>query len=530
MILATGTVVDRYEILGELGRGGMASVYTVRHTKLGSTHVLKVLSVQARAVAERLLLEGQVQATLKHPNVVEVTDVVEVHGSPGLVMEYVEGPSLDAVLANGALPMDRILDLVPGICAGIAAAHSAGVVHRDLKPANILLALHRGRVIPKVADFGLVKQLEAAPSEARTRTGTAMGTPQYMAPEQIENAKEVDARADIWALGAILYEMVTGERAFDGDTHYRIFQAVVAREFRPVRELVPDVPDAVVHTIEAAMAPVDDRPTSVEQLWALWQPGRALDDTPSSGVWPEHTLSGLAALTPSVVPTAGDAPRESQETFQDFDPPADPTPLPVVAEPTAPPTAPRSAVPWVAGVVVVLVLASTLLAAGVAGVWMLRPLPGPTSTPDPAPPDRAPTEPAPAVAVDPTPLAVPTPPAIPRPPPEPAPEPVAPRPQATPDPAPPRPAPAPTPPPPAPEPPPAPNPTPPPATGTVVIAGDLTVTLVGAQGRFRNGGQVPAGVYQVHLTDGDRQETWKDVTVVAGETMKITCNTLWNCN
>jgi serine/threonine protein kinase len=253
MRLGTGAVLDRYEVTGILGEGGMAVVYTVRHRTLGSEHVLKVLTAQGASLAQRLVDEGRVQATLKHPNIVEVTDVIEVHGAPGLVMEFVRGPSLDHLLGHERLPFDLVDALAARILAGMAAAHAAGFIHRDLKPANILVATLRGQLVPKIADFGLVKRLDAG--EARTRTGTTMGTPQYMSPEQI-NGVAIDQRSDIYALGVILYEMCTGTPPFRGDTLGQMLIAHLQQIMPSIdRKLLgPDVPIEIEPIIRKAIA------------------------------------------------------------------------------------------------------------------------------------------------------------------------------------------------------------------------------------------------------------------------------------
>ncbi|MCA9566574.1 MAG: protein kinase, partial [Myxococcales bacterium] len=132
MELATGATVDRYVVEGVLGEGGMAIVYLCRHVQLGTKHALKLLTMSSRAIKERLVQEGQVQASLRHPNIVAVTDIIVVNGAPGLVMEYIEGPSLDDLLDQQTLTYEQADVLVEGLLRGVAHAHSRGLVHRDL--------------------------------------------------------------------------------------------------------------------------------------------------------------------------------------------------------------------------------------------------------------------------------------------------------------------------------------------------------------------------------------------------------------
>ncbi|MEQ1569274.1 MAG: serine/threonine-protein kinase, partial [Myxococcota bacterium] len=245
MKLDAGQVVDRYEVERLLGAGGTAMVYLVRHRGLGTLHALKVLTLSGPSIRERMQREGKVQATLNHLNVVGVTDQIDVDGSLGLLMEFVDGPSLDAALQRYRLTMGDAETLFAGVLAGVRAAHREGIVHRDLKPANVLLARSPEGFVPKVTDFGLAKALEQDPSTAHTRSGIAMGTPSYMAPEQIRDARSVDQRADIWSLGCLLYELVTRNRTFPGDEALAIYNAVVDGSFRPPREWVPDIPERV---------------------------------------------------------------------------------------------------------------------------------------------------------------------------------------------------------------------------------------------------------------------------------------------
>lgn len=251
MILKPGDLVERYQVEAMLGSGAMAEVYRVRHRTLGTLHALKVLILANARIRERLILEGQVQARMRHPNVLAVTDVLDVDGVPGLLMEFVDGPTLHDVIQGGPLSSTEAGALFRGVLAGVAEAHGLGLVHRDLKPANVLVATTpRGRV-PKVADFGLAKLLSDAQPDAPhlTRSGTAMGTPAYMAPEQIRNARRVDHRADIFSLGCILYELMSGRRAFEGDDVLALFNAVASGAYSPL----PNLPDSTQRAIQGAL-------------------------------------------------------------------------------------------------------------------------------------------------------------------------------------------------------------------------------------------------------------------------------------
>ena len=254
MKLDLGQTVDRYVVEAVIGAGGTAMVYRVRHSHLGTFHALKVLSLSSDAIRERMLREGQYQAALQHLNIVSVTDVLDLGGSPGLLMEYIDGPSLETALTKFKITMGGAETLFMGVVAGVRQAHAAGLVHRDLKPANVLLAKDTaGRFVPKVTDFGLAKVLQSDPSVARTRSGIAMGTPSYMAPEQIRDARSVDQRADMWSLGCILYELFTRQRTFPGDEALPIYNAVTGAEYVPPRRLLPDMPDRLDSAIRGCL-------------------------------------------------------------------------------------------------------------------------------------------------------------------------------------------------------------------------------------------------------------------------------------
>lgn len=200
----------QYEIQHKIGEGGMGVVYRARHTKLDRLVALKVLRPELATLPEleeRFLREAQALASLDHEGIVRVHDFGEAGGFFFLAMEYVDGASLREVMASGAMSSKEVLALVPKLCAALEYAHGQGVVHRDVKPENLLIDAD-GRV--KIADFGLAK-ITSHDGTAMTRTQQAMGTPHYMAPEQIAGTRDVDHRADLYSLGVVLYELLTGE-------------------------------------------------------------------------------------------------------------------------------------------------------------------------------------------------------------------------------------------------------------------------------------------------------------------------------
>ncbi len=268
-MLSPGTRIGPYSVEAEIGVGATSVVYRVRHERLGAERALKVLSLSHPEVHRRILQEGRVQAELSHPNVVRVLEVIEVGKEPGLVLEYVDGPSLETWLVEHAeAPLPERDRVARQIVAGVAYAHQRGLVHRDLKPANVLM--ERGGV-PRITDFGLAKILDAAPQVGDTRTGHALGTPRYMAPEQIRSAKHVDARADVFSLGCLLYELYCRRRAFPQEDMLSVFNAVTDGVLTDPAE-VADLPEHVAAAIRAAleMEPAD-RPADASALLAMLQ-------------------------------------------------------------------------------------------------------------------------------------------------------------------------------------------------------------------------------------------------------------------
>ena len=234
-----GSTLAHYEILDELGRGGMGVVYRARDTKLGREVAIKVLPAELAEDSERLSRferEAKLLAQLNHPGIATLHGFEKVDGTPFLVMELVEGETLAERIARGPIPWDEARALFTQIAEAIEAAHGKGVLHRDLKPANIKITPD-GRI--KILDFGLAKALqeddihvESSQSPTRTRgtaLGAILGTASYMSPEQARG-KELDRRTDIWAFGCCLYEALTGRKVFDGETVSDIFVEVLKGE------------------------------------------------------------------------------------------------------------------------------------------------------------------------------------------------------------------------------------------------------------------------------------------------------------
>jgi formylglycine-generating enzyme required for sulfatase activity/tRNA A-37 threonylcarbamoyl transferase component Bud32 len=237
---SSGRRIPGYEILGELGRGGMGVVYKARHLRLNRVVALKMVLSGGHATAEecrRFLTEAEVIAAVKHPGIVQVFDFGTHDGLPFLSLELCPGGSLAGKLAGHPLPPRETAPLVEQIARAVQAAHHAGIVHRDLKPGNILLDERRQ---PRVTDFGLAKRTEI--SDGLTQTGAVVGTPSYLAPEQAQGKKDVGRTADVYSLGAILYECLTGRPPFRAATTYDTLLQVVHDEPVPPRQLCSAVP------------------------------------------------------------------------------------------------------------------------------------------------------------------------------------------------------------------------------------------------------------------------------------------------
>ena len=251
-------LAGRYTIEREIGRGGMAVVYLARDIKHDRPVALKLLHPELGAVlgVERFLSEIRVTANLQHPHLLPLFDSGEADGQLFYVMPYVDGENLRARLdREKQLPIDEALRLTLAVLSALAYAHERGIIHRDLKPENILL--QGGE--PVVADFGIALAVSNAGGQRVTQTGLSLGTPQYMSPEQATGDRTLDARSDIYAIGAVLYEMLAGEPPHTGSTVQAIIAKVITerpRSLRVARDTVPEpVDDATMKAL--AKLPAD---------------------------------------------------------------------------------------------------------------------------------------------------------------------------------------------------------------------------------------------------------------------------------
>lgn len=354
---------EKYQVLDPLGRGGMGRVYVAMDLRLGRQVALKILSedlAEQRTYLERFKREARAAAGIGHPNIVQVYDIDQTdEGIPYLAMELLRGHDLHAELDREAfLSVERAVDIAGQVLFALSAAHRAGIVHRDLKPENIFLTKRVvsswrdfdesgtsvAAEVVKILDFGISRFLGSVPDSTKlTATGAVIGTPQYMAPEQIKPPHEVDGRADLYAVGIIMYLSLTGRTPYLGDNPFTILHHVLNRPTPNVREKRPEIPEGLAEVIERAMAkdPLHRFQTADEFITAL----RPYCFDGSSEMMPEQ--NGIPAadtiaddprredFTPTVYDeySLSELPTELQ-TDREF-PPRMPAPRPVAPPPTA---------------------------------------------------------------------------------------------------------------------------------------------------------------------------------------------------
>ena len=317
MALAAGTRLGPYEIIAPIGAGGMGEVYRATDSNLKRAVAIKVLPDAFVSDVERLARlqrEAEVLASLNHPNIAAIYGLERAAGTTALVMELVEGPTLADRIAEAPIAIDEALPIARQIAEALEAAHEQGIVHRDLKPANIKL---RGDGTVKVLDFGLAKALEPAgaisPDVAQsptitspalmTRVGMLLGTAAYMSPEQARG-KPVDGRTDIWAFGCVLYEMLSGRRAFDGAEVTDVLARVIERE-PDLAALPANVPAAIRRLLRRCLEKDRKR-----RLADAADARLEIDDALMSP--PHDAQPGAAARPARVDRTAGVVPRHAR--------------------------------------------------------------------------------------------------------------------------------------------------------------------------------------------------------------------------
>jgi len=336
--LQAGSSLGDYEILGHLGSGGAGTVYRVRHSVTDRIEAIKILHEgpgDTSAQLERFMREIRVQASLQHPNIAGVHNAQQIDGRLVMAMEYVEGRNLREIIDRGPMAIAEAVKIAVQVLDGLRYAHEQGLIHRDVKPENILVT-RSGEV--KITDFGLVKAVQR---KELTATGTPMGSMWYIAPEQVRSPKEVDARADIYSLGAVLYEMVTGRPPFPGDNFYELMRAHVEQTPCAPRGLRSDLSKELNAVIVRALEKDPERrfgsaaefqvelrlvpPTSVSatQVRGFVSPRES-----ASWIWSPAALASIGLLVALALATAGAA-------LMDFPPAEQPFPEPPQASPAA---------------------------------------------------------------------------------------------------------------------------------------------------------------------------------------------------
>ncbi len=301
-------IAGKYRVESVLGQGGMGAVFSARNTLTGKRVAIKwLLPEQSTDTSrERLLREARIAASIEHPNVVDIYDVGEHQGGLFLVMEYLRGQTLADLLAQRGRfdPEELITVLVPAM-RGVHSAHQAGVVHRDLKPENIILSEIDGHIVPKVVDFGVSKATgpSSVPHSTLTRTGALVGTPHYMALEQVDGSGAIDARTDIYAFGVILYRSLTGHYPFDGSSLGEVILKIGTKDAQPMRllrtDLPPDLDDVVARALSRNR---DARFRDIEQMARALEPFargvRFRDTVDATQPFAVSSTRGIRIMTP----------------------------------------------------------------------------------------------------------------------------------------------------------------------------------------------------------------------------------------
>src|SRR5215831_2422923 len=304
-------IADRYLILARLGEGGMGRVYAAEHVKMNRQCAIKVMNpslMNDGESATRFAREASNAARILHPNVAAVFDFGESDRTVYLVMEYVDGEPLSDILAReGALQPRRAIDIARQIADGLSAAHELGLIHRDLKPDNVIVTRKRdGKEIAKVVDFGIAKAVSDSPQDALTRSGLVIGTPEFMSPEQLLG-DPVDARTDIYSLGCMLFQMLSGTKPFDADSREQMIRRRLHEPPPHVRDVVPSVPKRVDTLIAHMLArSTNERLASAAEVSASLDPALVMSGWDLERISPPNVSVRTSRGAPTVTSDAAD--------------------------------------------------------------------------------------------------------------------------------------------------------------------------------------------------------------------------------
>jgi len=260
--------IPGYQMIAKLGQGGMGAVFKAKHIETGKFVAIKILAPNVARIpkfVQRFEREARLAAALKHENAIGVVDCGQANRLHYIAMDFVDGGDVENMLKDGAIPQDKAINIACGVGRALAAAHERGIIHRDIKPANIMMTQDG---VPKLCDLGVTKQTGGS-EVSLTKTGTAMGTPAYVSPEQIMDAKHIDARTDVYSLGATTYHMVVGERPFKADTAVDMMLKQATEPVEPPHKRNPNVSERLSQVILHAMEKKpDDRYQSLNEMLA----------------------------------------------------------------------------------------------------------------------------------------------------------------------------------------------------------------------------------------------------------------------
>jgi len=272
-----GDVVDgKYLLVRPIAKGGMGSVWEAQNRRTERRVAIKFMLpelIDAPATVERFFREAKASARIDHPCIVDVLDLGTLptpsgeNGAPYLVLEYLEGRSLEQLVEAAPLAPIQAAALMLEVVRALVAAHAAGIIHRDLKPGNVFIAKKGEAIVPKILDFGISKITSAIGDMRVTRTGAVLGSPAYMSPEQARGRTDIDGRADVWAIGVILYEAVSNKLPFTGENYNQVMMAITLDEPTPLVTVAPSVDDEFLAIVGACLHKDRDlRPSSMEKL------------------------------------------------------------------------------------------------------------------------------------------------------------------------------------------------------------------------------------------------------------------------